>query len=207
MDAPMDEVIAVEEPDFPPEPPPPPPRSFPLVAWGFIILMAGYVVWHHSVPSEKQSAESGEDSGLLVMQMQGRLIVGLSNLLPSPSNQTQIETLNTGTVGRRLRAIILEGELAGPKQAEKLLTELDQKIKTKQIKLSDKDKQLKDILTRLYADYAKERFAAPSLKVSERDYLQKNLGWFGELALAPEKGSREVRDRSWRPPSARPSLC
>jgi len=193
----MDEVIAVSEPQVP-EGPPSPPKSYPLVAWAFIILIAGVTVVLQSFRAEKRSTDSDDRGGQLTMQMQGRSIVGLANLRPNPG-QTQIDSLNTGPVPHRLRAIILAGELAGPEHAEHLLKDLDARIDSNQVKLTESDKRLKDILNHLYADYSKEKYEAPSLDSSDRNYLREELGWFGELALAPAHGTPEERDRVLAP--------
>src|SRR5437879_1309661 len=116
----MDEVIAVSEPDGPPEPRLP-PKGHPLVAWLVIILITGFLVVFQSLRSEKRAADTEDRAGLLTMQLQARSIVGVAHLLSAPSSGTQVQSLNTGPVARRLRAIILEGELAGPEQAEELL--------------------------------------------------------------------------------------
>lgn len=195
----MDEVIAVSQPDVPSEPPVP-PRGHPLVAWGFIILMAGGISWLQSIRSEERSTKSQDRAGLLMMQMQGRLIVGWAHLFAGSSGQTPIERFNTGSIPRRLRAIILEGELAGPKRSKELLKDLEKKAVENHVNLSVMDVLLWDILSRLYSDYENEKFEAPSLSRSDKEDLRKELGWFGELALAPAQGSnQEARDQVLAP--------
>jgi len=199
----MDEVIPVSEVEFPMEPPAH-PRGWPLVAWGFIILMAGVIGWLQSVKSEKRAADPEDRAGLLTMQLQARSIVGMSELLSGKGgltqNHNQVKTLNTGSVSRRLRAIIVQGELEGAQAAQDLLKDLDQKIASNQVNLSDSEVRLKQILARLYTDYANEKFNAPSVEPSDREYLRQHLGWFGELALAPAKGpDPETRERVLAP--------
>ncbi|HEV2949308.1 MAG TPA: CPBP family intramembrane glutamic endopeptidase, partial [Gemmataceae bacterium] len=194
----MDEVIPVFESDVPPEPPVR-RRGHPLVAWGFIVVIVGVITWLQSFRSEERAVKTEERAGLRIMQMQGRSIVGISQFFPSPSSQQQIQTLNTGTVSRRLQAIILEGELAGPEKSQELLKDLDQKIELNAVQLNDQERRLKQILSKLYADYVDEKYDAPSLSVSDRDYLREKLGWFGELALAPAQGPHEARERVLAP--------
>jgi membrane protease YdiL (CAAX protease family) len=184
----MEDVIFVSDPDVPPEPPMA-PKGRPLLAWGFIILMAGGISWLQSIRTEERSVKTQDRAGLLMMQMQGRLLVGIARLLPVPSNQSPVESLNTGSVSHRLRAIILEGELAGPRRAQELLNDLEEKIHSNHVEVGDTDKSLQQILTRLYNDYVNEEFDAPSLTHSQKEILRKELGWFGDLALAPVQGS------------------
>src|SRR6266851_3881395 len=194
----MDEVIPVFEGDVLPQ-----PRArrkgHPLVAWGFILVMVGAITWLQSFRSEERAVKTEERAGLRIMQMNGRIIVGFAQLFPSPSGHHEIKTLNTGTIPHRLQAIILEGELNGPKKAQELLHDLDQKIDLNAVQLSEQDRRLKQILSKVYADYVRENYDAPSLSVSDRDYLREKLGWFGELALAPAQGSQETRERVLAP--------
>jgi len=194
----MDEVIPVFETDLPPELPAR-RKGHPLVAWGFIVIMASAITWFQSFRSEERAVKTEERAGLRIMQMQGRSIIGIAQFFPSPSSPQQIQTLNTGTIPRRLQAIILEGELNGPKKAQELLHDLDHKIDLNAVQLSEQDRRLRQILSKVYADYVDEKYDAPSLSVSDRDYLREKLGWFGELALAPAQGSPEARERVLAP--------
>jgi membrane protease YdiL (CAAX protease family) len=194
----MEEVIPIYEDDLPPEPPVR-RRGHPLIAWGFIIVMASGITWLQSFRSETRAIRTEERAGLQIMQMQGRSIVGFAQFFPTPQNQQQVQTLNTGTVSRRLQAIILEGELNGPEKAQKLLKDLDQKIDLNAVQLSEQDRRLKQILTKVYGDYQDEKYDAPSLSVSDRTYLQQKLGWFGELALAPSQGPQAAREQVLAP--------
>ena len=198
----MDQVIAVSESDVPPEPRMP-PKGHPLVAWGFITLMAGFIVIFQSSRSEKRAADTDDRAGLLTMQLQARSIVGAAHLFSASSS---VQSLNTGPVARRLRAIILEGELTGPEQAEELLNDLDEKITSKQVHLSDTDNHLMQLLARLYADYAQENYDAPSVESSDRNYLRKEMGWFGELALAPAGGPNEGAREQVLAPATRAAI-
>src|SRR4029077_18738239 len=80
-----------------------------------------------------------------------------------------------------------------------LLHDLDQKIDLNAVQLSEQDRRLRQILSKVYADYVDEKYDTPSLSVSDRDYLREKLGWFGELALAPAQGSPEARERVLAP--------
>jgi membrane protease YdiL (CAAX protease family) len=133
------------------------------------------------------------------MQLQGRHLVGMTQFTDRSAFESQILTLNTGPVSRRLRAIILAGEISGPARAEELLKDLDSQLAEREIEISAKDKSLKETLKRLYADYSQERFDAPSLQPDEREALHRDLGWFGDLALGPEGGDKEARAKVLQP--------
>src|SRR5207247_2644856 len=48
-------------------------------------------------------------------------------------------------------------------------------------------------LRKLYRDYGKLRYDAPSVSQGEREQLRQHLDWFGDLALAPA-GNTDERD-------------
>ena len=80
------------------------------------------------------------------------------------------------------------GERKGPEAALQELDALEQKLALRQIPLSPRQQRLKDILEWLYTDYRDGHLDAPSLTVADRTFLRSQLGWFGELALAPANG-------------------
>ncbi len=51
------------------------------------------------------------------------------------------------------------------------------------------------ILLRLYEDYSENRLDGPSVEEAEREQLQQQLGWLGELALAPPGSDTALRER------------
>jgi membrane protease YdiL (CAAX protease family) len=197
----MSEPLDYPEPAFPDEPAPPRRRSlwlaWPLaiVAWLVIIGLAAGVVFFHSSPPPPPPAEAAPGEGgvtPMILEMQGRYVVGATSILPGEKERKQLyeqmKALNTGPVDQRLRFIILAGELAGPEEAQKQLKELEQRLAERNLTPTPQQAALMEILSRLYADYARGRLDAPSVKPEEREQLRASLGWFGELALTPKDG-------------------
>src|SRR5947207_2828936 len=90
--------------------------------------------------------------------------------------------------------------LPAPAEADELVKEQDSQLAEQEIETSAKDKSLKETLKRLYDDYSQGRFDAPSLRSDEREVLHRDLGWFGDLALAPEgESDQEARDKVLQP--------
>jgi membrane protease YdiL (CAAX protease family) len=83
---------------------------------------------------------------------------------------------------------VLVGELAGPDVASAKLRELREKIADSSHVQDDHVLQAMDILERLYANYVAGRLNGPSVDAEERASLRGTLGWFGDLALAPNGG-------------------
>jgi membrane protease YdiL (CAAX protease family) len=172
-----------------PEPLPPPVVAFrkkgqPLLAWLVILALVAFVLWRNF----RASSEGGiGEVGYTALEMQGRFLVGLAQLQRGVGNSkrelaAQVASLNTGPVGQRLRAIILLGELDGPEEALQQLDALER------MNLNPAQRQALEILRKLYRDYRAGDWAASSVTDTERAVLRERLGWFGALALTPEKG-------------------
>src|SRR5262249_36610843 len=86
--------------------------------------------------------------------------------------------LERGSERQRLGAIIVEGELGGSSQALHRL----------KIAKQSEPNQDAEVLSRLYSDYEDKHWDAPSVTPSERVALRRDLGWYGDLALAPAEG-------------------
>src|SRR5262249_42999434 len=119
-----------------------------------------------------------------VQEHQLRYLVGAANLLKrDPQLYEQAKLLNTGPVRQRLRFVVVAGELAGPEEALRQLEKLRARLRAPSRQRTAGDLDALGILTRLYDDYSEKKFDA--LTEEERQQLRDELGWFGELALAP----------------------
>src|SRR5690242_5602547 len=121
------------------------------------------------------------------MELQARYLVGAKSLLNGPGKDLyeHAKALNNGPVDRRLRFVVLAGELAGPEEALTQLNELDAKLVKAGVNETPEQVAVSDDLRRLYSDYAARRLDAPSVTKEQRQQIRHELGWFGELALAP----------------------
>jgi membrane protease YdiL (CAAX protease family) len=108
--------------------------------------------------------------------------------------------LNTGPVEQRLRFVVLAGELAGPQRAQEQLDALSRRLDAAGKTMTPAETDVERILRRLYRDYRQRRFQAPSLAAEDKDVLREELGWFGDLALAPAGGpDRAAREEVMQP--------
>jgi membrane protease YdiL (CAAX protease family) len=193
-----DDLLAVLPADEPA-----PPRGHPVLAWLVILLMVGVVLaLHYLVPFAQEEAK-GPTVGVWMMEMQARVWVGLSDLSGDPAKALeQAALLNHGPPEQRLRYVVLAGELGGPEKALKALEDFQASTGPK---LTEAQKQICDILKRLYDNYDEKEWDAPEVDDTEKERLRTDLGWFGKLALAPEEGNDQAgRDAVLRP--ARQSL-
>jgi membrane protease YdiL (CAAX protease family) len=165
----------------------PAPRGRPLAAWVVILLavataFVGQLVLQRTVEGKKETANA-------LLEMQAREVIAAARLDPSRRTKfyEDMEPLvKKGPEAERLRFVVVAGELAGPDEALRQLRQLDPE---------PDDARTAEILEKLYKDYRQGQPAAQSLSAEERQELQAKLGWFGELALAPE-GTPDVAARA-----------
>jgi membrane protease YdiL (CAAX protease family) len=160
-----------------------------VLAWIAIVLLVGLVLGMHAV-SPPGGTPSGQGLDVRLMQMQARYLVGAKDLFGMPGKDLyeQAKGMNGGRLEQRLRFVVLAGELEGPAEARAQLKQLEDKLPTAGVQVTPEQAALLDVLRRLYEDYQAGRVQAPSVSKDERQQLRADLGWFGELALAPAGG-------------------
>jgi membrane protease YdiL (CAAX protease family) len=163
-------------------------RGRPLLAWLVIAGIVGFILWRAAI----EAAPGRQAVELIMMEVQARNLVGLATLTGQRDANfyEQAKALNRGPYDQRLRFIALAGELAGPAEARKQLAELERMWSERQEQPSDEQKTIAVLLERLYLDYEQGEPSAPSLSEADREELRRDLGWFGELALAPPRDAK-----------------
>jgi membrane protease YdiL (CAAX protease family) len=159
-----------------------------VLAWIAIVLLVALVFYLHTLSRPGAATTPGETVDMRLMELQARYLVGAQMIFNLPGQkfyEQAKETLNTGPLDRRLRFITLAGELVGPTEARAQLNQLSAKITHAGIEETPEQAAIRDDVRRLYDDYAAGRFQAPSVSKDQRERLRRDLGWFGELALAP----------------------
>jgi membrane protease YdiL (CAAX protease family) len=204
------------EPDLPPEPllalpVEPVRRGRPVLAWIAIVLLVVLMVGMQMAPAPSAAPETGDQAALVLVQLQGRLLVGAAALEGKEQSKelfAQAESLNHGPLDQRLRFLVLAGELAGPQEAQKQLRELNEKLAANHVHPTPEETELLDILGRLYDDYAQGRMEAPTVHqdAHAEELLKEELGWFGELALAPAGGPSPVARKVVLRPAERAAI-
>ncbi|MDB5389302.1 MAG: putative rane-associated, metal-dependent hydrolase [Planctomycetaceae bacterium] len=145
-----------------------------------------------------------------LQEFQGRAIVGMGEMLRQlpGANPDQIKQLvegddpaqkhehlmayAKGNFGQRLQNIVVVGDVSGPENAMTLLTSMNLQLKQEQLVLSAEQQALQRSLGKLYLDFQRQKFDAPSLKDEERQRILAKLGWHGSLALTPPQAPDQV---------------
>jgi membrane protease YdiL (CAAX protease family) len=167
-----------------------------VLAWLVILGLAGTTIGLSYLRPVQKIAAGKDQANLLVLEVQGRYLVGLTSFMgqKNPQIVEQIRMLNSGSIAQRLHYVVLAGELAGPPEALEGLQDIERTSRSWNIPLGTTEEAIKQDLEHLYRDYNAGRLDAPSLSQQDRDFLRSELGWFGQLALAPA-GGPNTRER------------
>jgi membrane protease YdiL (CAAX protease family) len=177
------------------------PRGWSIAAWLLIAAVAGLVIVRTAM--HKRSGGGAAAESIVTIQMQGRYLVGAAGLgLPGADRKALYaqarDNFNQGSYSQRLRFVVLAGELAGPDEALKALKGLEADRASSNIGAGEDAVKAAIKLQRLYEGYRQEP-AKPALTAEDQLWLRSRLGWFGELALAPDDGDSSARSRALAP--------
>ncbi len=170
-----------------------------LLSWCFIILFViGIVVLQTLKRGEEEPADASSNPGQAspILQMQARYAVGAVNSLPVGEEREallkQLSSMRQGSWQERFSYVVLVGELLGPAKA---LEEINHALTTQHepLDIESKEVELFYALQKLYKDYNRLNWQS-SLSESQRTLIREELGWFGELALAPQPTSEPGKE-------------
>lgn len=155
-------------------------------SWIVILLAVVAIIGVRFLPGLASDADDEKPNKLL--ELQARYIIGIYRTIGPlvPQLLEESQQFNRGDLNQRLSFVVMAGEMAGPDEALKHLETLGRQLTTSQLHLTEKQQRARGILHRLYADYQKGHYRAPSITQNERAFLVERLGWFGELALHPQ---------------------
>ncbi len=195
----------VPEPIVLEEAPPPRKRGLAWLAWPIILGIVAFIVWHGTGSTVREHAASeGKSAVLLIMELQGRALVGMRSMMSATNAGTvdyaaQLKSLDAGSPEQRLRYAVLKGELESHQAARDYLDKWAL-LQAQEGPLSASQTRDLSVLRRLYRDYDKDKWDAPSVPAAQKAELRDDLGWFGELALAPAEGpDASLRETVLRP--------
>lgn len=167
------------------------PVGWAVPAWIVIVLVSGGMFYLQSNSGKKGQQEGTTSSFMLrMLEVQGKYVVASSNKFGMDRERAfeQSKAINHGPIDVRLRYVVLAGELAGAEEALNQLDELQRQIEQRSKHTTETQQQLIALLKSLYTDYRDSEWEAPSLSKADRQQLKDKLGWFGLLALGPNRG-------------------
>lgn len=172
-----------------------PCRGFPKTAWTVVVILVLVSVFLQGHRRDEGVRESQDAVQQAVLDLQGQYLVAASQVPGIEKNQLyeSAKTLGTGPLFMRLRYVVLAGELVGPDEAVKQADVVQEKMAEQDAQVSERDERVVTVLRRLYSDYQEGEWDAPSVESGDDQLLRDELGWFGALALSPE---RQVADEA-----------
>jgi membrane protease YdiL (CAAX protease family) len=176
-----------------------------LAAWAVILVVVVFVFARQRrlmVHAERTSHDNSFQRNLI--ELQGRQFVGTKEIAGGGEKLfKQAKGLDRGSFRQRLRFAVLAGELVGPKKALKLLDRL-QPPDSQSNPAAAEDRKLYGDLHCLYWAYERQLYEPDAvLPEAERERLHRELGWFGDLALAPAQGPDKAARRAVVAPAAK----
>jgi len=191
-----------------------------VIAWIAIVVMVGVVVWRQGVRGEDEP-NVDDPIGVALMQFQTKVMVATSATGAGAAGSAEAAAqFYMGSVDQRQRAIIVVADQDSPEAAAELVADLDRQIENQlsataarppdeRFELTPEQARVQEILHRLYdtrvaADEAGRSTTAvvpqDVLGTDDELFLRMELGWFGDLALAPAwMGDSPERDAVERP--------
>lgn len=193
-------------------------RGYALPAWIVIILMVAFTILMLQLQPEPESTE-GDPLGVMLMQIQSRLFVGMANSSINTTEKKDIlaqaePTLNLGSVDQRLRFAVFAAELAGPAEAKRVLDDLDLEIADELAKpvpegeagfsVTEEQAAVKAVLHKLY-DVDELESAEPAVDLPPADGdtdAEVNGDTANEAEAAPGIQDASADDQDLIPPPA-----
>ena len=164
-------------------------KGLPKTAWTVVVILVLASIFLQGRRNQEEGGESQNAVQQSVLDVQGQYLVAASQVPGVQKSQLyeSAKTLGTGPLFMRLRYVVLAGELVGPDEAIKQAVAVQKEMLKEEVRESETDERIVTALHRLYSDYQEGRWDAPSLEAGERKLLRDELGWFGALALSPNR--------------------
>ena len=182
--------------DRPGAPPPAPgPRARTALAWAVIVLVVAAVQAVQGFSGKDR--DGGGSLALETMRQQVQTQYGLQGMLgplAGPSRSAlasnafeQMEAaFGRGPVSQRQRFAVVAGDMRGAPEAVRVLDEAERVLAGRGRGLEGEAREVQEALRALYGDEGvPPAEAAARLGEERRALLRSELGWFGDLALAP----------------------
>lgn len=166
-----------------------------FLAWFFIVAIVAFHIVTPFLVEETEVAGSSR-SNLMVMQIQGKVLVGGNELelLGKTDLKTQLSTLNIGPLDQRFAHAILVNEFFGAEEALESLKKTSDLVVKNGYKPTRTQQDIRNVLSDVFVDYQNEKWGAPSLSDEEREFLKTEYGWLGLLALTTDE-SKDWKSR------------
>ena len=172
-----------------------PSVGFPRIAWLVIILISLLIIVLH-LASESTDAGQAYRSKIshITERMDAQVILGARALGMGSAVESSLQTFQSGSIDRRIRGVVLLGEVNGSEAAHAALLRLEVQMDEAGVAPDPEQHRVMESLGRIYGAATGDTEMPEDLRPAEQDLLVERLGWFGELALhSPGRDSDSVR--------------
>ena len=163
-------------------------RGFGGLAWLVVIALTLYVMFNAFTFQRQQKEVEMSPAELLHPVFMGKLALGMRELGQNQGAarlDTQLadflEAVDEGTIEQRFCHAILVNEISGPQDALDAMAELRKKTASAKIEYDEKQNRAENVLIEIFEDTLGNN--VPDLSQPDREFITKELPWFGELAL------------------------
>lgn len=177
-------------------------KGFPKTAWTVVAILVLVSVFLQGRRGEQEGHEPQNAVQQSVLDLQGQYLVAASQAPGIQKSQLyeSAKALDTGPLFMRLRFVVLAGELVGADEAIEQVDAVQEEMVEQEVHVPEREERVVTVLRRLYSDYQERRWDAPSVEPDDARLLKGELGWYGELALSPERlGAEEDEPASSYP--------
>lgn len=172
--------------------------GFPRIAWLVIVAVSLTIILLHIAFDSTEDGQTARKQVDDVMErMEGQVVIGSMAMGFRQSAETSLQQFAVGGVGRRLRGVVLIGEVQGYDAAHAALLRLEVQMDEAGIEPDDDESLVLGLLGRIYSQPAVQGAVPGGLDSTEQAELVDALGWFGEIALHPEQRGSGAARSSW----------
>lgn len=171
-----------------PEPYSPSPWNWALIIASWFIILTISLFLFAVVAVSNAGADARETTKFDLMQANAlaRHAVGTRELFgESAQIKTMAYSIDSGPLEQRYCSAILINELVGPEKALEYLEDIRQLAIDDEVVLNDKQRQMERSLRTLFLEYKNETWEPNTLNQDEQNQLADELGWSGEMVMAP----------------------
>jgi len=162
-----------------------PKRTFPIVAWGVILVLVLLTVLGGGGDAATQEGPvSPVDDATL--EMESRFVIAQEAMAPG-TGAAALEQINRSTdLNRRLRLAAIAAAIGGPEAGRKWLADLQTQLSADGVVPSERHMAQIDGLDRIFAGSASDAITCD---------MEEQLGWFGQVAVdaASEERAEQLK--------------
>ncbi|MDP7028673.1 MAG: type II CAAX endopeptidase family protein [Phycisphaerales bacterium] len=164
------------------QPPPKPIRTFPVVAWAAIVVLAAMLMLAASAGKAGEAAEGGTDA---LLEIEARLVLAQEALAPGTGGTALQAALDHSSPDRRLRLAAVAAALGGPSEGRSVVASVQQDLAEAGAEPTAEELTAMEDLDRLFAGDESGDLQAR---------VEASLGWFGRLAVAASPADPQARE-------------